>query len=144
MKQPILDNPGQETLGRAETIQPSQNDFGLTILTKAASMLAEVKTLQQAKDLKTLAMTAMDWAKRKGLGEEAISYARSIALDAERKMGEMLRASELNKGNAGKGRPNLGGNESEPPKKDSGNLPPTLAEIGITKKESADAQKLAN
>jgi hypothetical protein len=42
------------------------------------------------KELKTLALTAAEWARRKGMGERAIARCRSYALDAERKMGEML------------------------------------------------------
>ncbi len=37
-------------------------------------------------------------ARRKDLGEEAIKHARTYALLAERKMGEMLRETELSKG----------------------------------------------
>ena len=36
------------------------------------------------------ALTAADWAKRKGMGEEAIHHCRSYAMRAEIKMGEML------------------------------------------------------
>jgi ATP/maltotriose-dependent transcriptional regulator MalT len=57
-------------------------------------MLAEADTIQKAKELKNLALTAADWAKRKGMGEEAIQYARSYALEAERKLGKMLKQTE--------------------------------------------------
>lgn len=43
---------------------------------------------------KTWADYCADWAKRKGMGEEAIQHCRSYALEAERKMGEMLIAGE--------------------------------------------------
>jgi hypothetical protein len=45
----------------------------------------------------------------------------------------------LNSGTAGKGRPNLGGVQEEPPKDSR----PTLAQAGIDKKLSSKAQKLS-
>lgn len=62
----------------------------LAIFTKAEAMLAEANTIQSARELKILALTAADWARRKGMGEKAIQHCRSYALEAERKMGAML------------------------------------------------------
>ena len=42
-------------------------------------MLAEADTIQKAKELKSLALTAAEWAKRKNMGAEAIEYCRSYA-----------------------------------------------------------------
>jgi hypothetical protein len=56
--------------------------------------------------------------------------------EAERKMGEMLAATERAKGSAGAGRPALGGARTLPPKPET----PTLAALGISKRESAEAQ----
>jgi len=55
-------------------------------------------------------------------------------------MGEFLKAMPKNEGRAGAGRPSLGSAHAEPPKSET----PTLAEIGITKKQSHVAQKLAS
>lgn len=96
-------------------------------------MLAEADTIQKAKDLKDLALTAADWAKRKGLGEEAIQHAKSYALRAEIKMGEMLAATERKTGGDAQRTRLRKGTES----------PPTLREIGVTKRESMNAQRLA-
>ena len=106
----------------------------LALLAGASKMLAEANTIQKAKELKDLALTAADWARRKGLGEEAVQYARSYALDAERRMGELLLETDRAKG----GNPNL--------PTSNGMLPvePTLAELGLTKRDSVDAQKLAS
>lgn len=97
-------------------------------------MLSEANTIQQTKELKSLFLTAADWAKRKGMGDEAIKYAKSYALEAERKMGEMLRETERAKGvlKVGPQLPNVTTGQ------------PTLAELGLTKRESAEAQKLAS
>ena len=81
-------------------------------------MLAEADTIQKAKELKDLALTAADFARRKGMGEEAIQYARSYALEAERRMGEMLRDSERHP-------PGPDKQDRSPVVTD---LPPTLAE----------------
>jgi len=112
----------------------------LQLMSEASRMLVEASTIQQAKELKDLALTAADWARRKGMGDEAIQYAKSYAVRAERKMGEMLAATERAKGTAGLGRPSLGGAVVLPPKDD---IPPTLAELGVTKRESSEAQFLA-
>lgn len=105
----------------------------LTIFTKAALMLAEADTIQKAKELKSLALTMADFAKRKGMGQEAIQHCRSYALEAERRMGEMLATTDRAK--------------PGPSKKDQlpsvTDLQPTLKEIGLTKRESAEAQALA-
>ena len=60
------------------------------------------------------------------------------ALDAERKMGEMLKETERAKGTQLAGR-TVGGHVTLPPKPET----PTLAEIGVTKRESVEAQRLA-
>jgi len=106
----------------------------LVIFTKASQMLAEAVTVQKAKELKDLALTAADWAKRKGMGQQAIAYAQSYALQAERRMGEMLKTTERNKGAKGIGRSAVM----------SSDRTPTLKDIGITKNESARAQKVAD
>ena len=74
------------------------------------------------------------------MGEEAIQTARSYAMEAEHKIGEMLaetpRASGADKG--GKPR-DVDGARALP-----SNAPPTLADLGLTKAESSRAQMLAS
>lgn len=127
-------------LGYAETIP--EDGRALILLGNATKMLAEVQTIQQARELKNLALTVADWAKRKGMGEEVVNYARAIALGAERRMGEMLAATERAKGAQKTGGPGRGkrGNIVLPRLSDD---EPTLSDLGITKRESAEAQKLA-
>jgi len=105
----------------------------LVLFSKASLMLAEADTIQKAKELKDLALTAADFAKRRDMGREAIRYATSYAIQAERKMGEMLASTER----APVGRKRIG--TPEVPISDV----PTLTEMGITKNESSRAQKLA-
>ena len=109
----------------------------LIIFTQAERMLAEAVTIQATKELKDLALTAADWAKRKGMGEKAINHARGYALEAERKMGQMLKETERNVGAKGS---IVTGNHREPVK----DTTPTLADLGLTKKESSKAQALAD
>lgn len=106
----------------------------MVIFERAAVMLAEADTIQKARELKSLALSAADWARRKGMGEEAILHCRSYALEAERKLGQMLRETELQKG----GRPRKTANRT------SAVLPPpSLKELGLTDRESSEAQMLA-
>lgn len=112
----------------------------LALMSRAAQMLAEANTVQKAKELKDLALTAADWAKRKKLGQEAVANAERYARLAERRMGQFLQASERAKGAA------AGGKKQSPrgPYREPRDSAPTLAELGITKKESAKAQQLAD
>ena len=98
-------------------------------------MLAEADTIQKAKELKSLALTAAEWAKRKNMGEEAIQHCRSYALEAERKMGQMLIEGKAAGEVAKQGRPkNLTAGKVIPTKCD---------DVGISWRESAEAQMLA-
>jgi len=102
-------------------------------------MLAEADTIQKAKELKSLALTAAEWAKRKNMGEEAIQHCRSYALEAERKMGQMLKETERAKGAMG----NPGGRGAKLVRSQDVTAQPTLLTLGLTKRESAEAQMLA-
>ena len=117
----------------------ANTNTSLALMSRASQMLAEATTIQKAKELKDLALTAQDWARRKGMGEEAIQHCRSYALMAERRMGEMLAATPRAKNRPGPGR-GKAGDRALPALRES---PPTLADIGVSKKESSQAQKLA-
>jgi hypothetical protein len=75
---------------------------------------------------------------RQGMGAEAIQYCRSYALEAERRLGELLAQTEraLNRPGPGRGK---AGNKALPALTDA---PPTLASLGLSKRESAEAQRL--
>lgn len=116
-----------------------ETDATVVAMNRARLALAEAKTIQQTKLIVDTAAAAEIYAKRQKLGEEASELALSIKIEALRKLGEMLAATPKATGAAGTGRPNLGGSKTVPPKTDA----PTLAELGLSKKESAVAQKLA-
>jgi len=112
----------------------------LSIFSKASVMLAEANTVQKTKELKDMAIVAGEWARRKKLGEEAEQHCRNYALEAERKMGELLRSAEKNRGAEGSG----SNQHVKQVRLHSVTAPPTLKELGITKRESAEAQFLAS
>jgi len=102
----------------------------LAIFTKASQMLAEANTIQKAKELKDLALTAKEWAKRKGMGEDAIKYCEEYKRRAEIRLGEMLAVTERQRPGEYQRSPEV-------------TVAPTLAELGISKRESSEAQMLA-
>jgi N6-adenosine-specific RNA methylase IME4 len=117
-------------------------ESSLIIFTKAEQMLAEADTIQKAKELKDLALTAADWAKRKNMGEQAIQHCRSYALRAEVKLGEMLLAGEESGEVATTGHPPTGEKKK---RVSTGNaLPATAADLGLSRKQKAEAKALAS
>jgi N6-adenosine-specific RNA methylase IME4 len=112
----------------------------LVIFERASVMLAEANTIQKAKELKELSLTAADFARRKNMGEDAVAHCRGYALEAERRMGELLAETERAKGvRTIGGDKRSGGTMASPPES-----APTLAALGIKKRESAEAQLLAS
>ena len=88
-----------------------------------------------------LAIVAGEWAKRKKMGEDAVQHCRGYALEAERKMGQMLAKSEKAIGGAQKG---VGRRGKQCGTHDGPHSIQTLNELGISKNESASAQMLAS
>lgn len=72
----------------------------LTKLDQATRMLAEVRNIDDAKDLINLAEAARVYAKQVELGLEAQNHAAEIKLRAQRKAGEILDKIEFSKGAA--------------------------------------------
>jgi len=114
--------------------QGGQDTSVLARLTYARQILAEVRTLPQAKEIMDVAVAAEVYAKQRQLGEEAERYAFEIRLRAERKIGKILIETPKNPGAKGIG----------PIAVPKGNHnTPTLKEMGLTKKLSMLAQELA-
>ena len=113
-------------------------DLIVANLDQARTALIEAKTTGQTKAVVGSAAAAELYARRQHLGEEAEQYARELKFDAERKLGDLLKDAPKNKGArlSGKG---IGGPIVEPPSDT-----PTLKELGLDKKQSARAQKLAS
>ena len=119
-----------------------QQENSVVLFERASLMLAEADTIQKVKEFKSLALTAAELARRKGMGEKAVQYARSYALEAERKMGEMLRETPRATGAMGIGKSDVVSLDSTVEIEQE--KPPRLADLGITRDESARAQMLAD
>lgn len=111
-------------------------DGVLAKLDAARFALAEAKTLSQTKAILDTAAAAEVYARRQKLSQESIDLAHEIKTYALCKLGEMLSAAPKNVGMVGRV---FSGNEVVPLKDDT----PTLADLGIDKKTSATAQKMA-
>ena len=100
----------------------------------ARNALAAAHSYDEVKDIrdKTAAMVA--YARQAG-DNEMLKWATEIKVRAERRAGEMLAESKANGERHGQG-----GNQAKSP---DATLPPTLADIGISKSQSSRWQKLA-
>lgn len=114
-------------------------DLVLSKINKAKAYLAEVKTISEVKHVIGMAEAAKVYAKRVGASVEVINYAAEIRLRAERKLGEMLIANPTATGGDYGGKPKtIDGSRKVP-----SNPPPTLADVGISKKLSSQSKELA-
>jgi len=118
----------------------TDTDLVVVKLNTARLALSQAKTIQDAKQVIDIAAAMEVYAKRQQLGQDAIDYAHAIKIEALRRVGELLQATDRNTGVRVRGG-TTGGPIVEPPAKDA---PPTLAELGIDKKLSSLAQKLAD
>jgi len=75
----------------------------LAIMEQATRMLAECKTVDEAKDIIDKAAAAALWARKAKLGLEAQNHAAYIKLMAERKAGQILGDLERGQGKGGGG-----------------------------------------
>jgi len=73
---------------------------GLIILDRATQMLAEVRSVDDARDLIDLAEAARVYARQVNLGLEAQNHATEIKLRAQRRAGEILQSMEKAKGDS--------------------------------------------
>lgn len=110
----------------------------LAKLSDATRLLAECRSLDELKNLHDLAEATRHYARMRQLGLEAVNHATEIKLRAERLMGEFLATMPKHTG----GRPS----GQTPTDMDRGfeTVPPTLAEIGISYKESSRYQTIAS
>ena len=117
------------------------SDAALVQLSRAQSALAECKTAMEAKQIADMAEAARVYLERTNASVATVNNATEIRLLAERQMGEFLKA--MPKATGAKGNPGGQGAEIVRFPEGTTQQPPTLADIGITKKQSHVAQKLA-
>lgn len=120
--------------GAMNQLPALRNDTVIARLEAARSALAEADTIQKTKLIADVAGMAKVYARRRELGKEAIALAQSVEIEAFRKLGEQLKETDRNEG----GRPEKTGTKSVPVSA------PTLKELGIDKKTSSMAQRLAD
>jgi len=113
------------------------HDLVIKKLDAAKQLLAEAKTIQDAKKIVDMAQAAEIYAKRQRLGEDAIGYAHDIKLEALRLLGTMLQATKRAKPAVGS---KIIGSKRVPMKDPT----PTLADLGLDKKTSMLARRVAN
>lgn len=107
-------------------------DLVLMKLDTARFALSEAKTIQETKVILDVATAAEILAKRQQLGDEAITYATSIKVEALAQLGRMLKEIPKNAGARGIGKSGV-------PVQN-----PTLADMGLDKKTSKLAQDIAS
>ena len=108
-------------------------------LDKIESAIAIASKPEEINSVLALMDAAVAYAKRYYKDQaDVIQRAKGLRLQAERRLGEILRDMPKATGVRMAGRDAVGGYTSEPPKES-----PTLAEIGIDKRTSSRAQKLA-
>jgi N6-adenosine-specific RNA methylase IME4 len=107
---------------------------------RALAAAVSVDEVQDIRDLAEMQAAAARIAGNRDLEMQAVE----LRMRGTRRLGEIIAQQKvtvgLNRGRAGAGRPNLGGADAEQPKADER---PTLAQAGITRKLSSQAQKLA-
>ncbi|MEO7118429.1 MAG: hypothetical protein ABIZ34_05590 [Candidatus Limnocylindrales bacterium] len=109
----------------------------LDLLTDGARMLAEARGLFEVRDVRSVAIAAVAYAKAKDLGEDAVRSASRIVILSTVRLGEELIEGRERREIATQ---TTGGNRSLP----DGEAPPaTLDDLGITYDLSAIAQRLA-
>ena len=113
-------------------------DTVLQKLDRCAVLLAECRTAEQAKRLADVSEAARVYAKRVGASREVVNQAAEYKLRAERRLGEILAITERAKRPPGPGRGKVG-SPAVPTLSDVA----TLSDMGLSKKVSSRAQKLA-
>lgn len=118
------------------------SDTALVQLDAARLALSTCKTVMEAKQIADAADVMRVYLARTHASAEAVNQATEIRLLAERQMGEFLK--EMPKATGAQGNP--GGQGAKVVRFPTGtaqDAPATLADLGISKKQSARAQKLA-
>jgi site-specific DNA-methyltransferase (adenine-specific) len=106
---------------------------------KARMLLEEASSARDAKVVADLARAAEVYALRQKASKEARDFAHAVYVDATALMGEFL--LKLPKQSGARG---TGNNQHKKKVELHNATPPTLAEIGVGKRESAEAQGLAH
>jgi N6-adenosine-specific RNA methylase IME4 len=107
----------------------------LVLLSRASQALEQASTVDEVKDLRDKAEAVKAYARKAKLGHSILIEASLIKVNAERKLGEILRETELARAAPG----NQYTAENELPTE----APPTLASLGISKSDSSRLQQIS-
>lgn len=107
-------------------------------MVRVCRQLAEIRDAPSAKRVADLARAAAVFARRQKLGREAIANARGVEVEALTVMARFYQSGEKNRGGQGRAGGGTCGSKKEP----QVSAPPTLPELGIGKKESAEGKAL--
>ena len=127
----------RKLFNRAGTVSGGASSQALSLYDTASHALAEAKNLSEVKDIADRAVALKEYARRAKDRELEVNAAE-LRIRAERRLGEMLKASEMHAG----GRPKKI-SKNAPPSHEVVSEPVRLAEIGIDYHLSERAQKLA-
>ncbi len=108
----------------------------------ACRALADAKAVDEVKDIRDKAEAMRAYAHQAKNREMEVDAAE-IRMRAERRLGELIRAQKETVGLQAGGRSRKGGGTRGAKKEPQPSAPPTLADVGIDKKLSSRAQKLA-
>lgn len=108
-------------------------------------MLSQAKTIQGVKQIADMAAAAKVYARQQQLGQESIAFAHAVQMEAMRRLGEILKLTADAGTRAGRGQKHsTGGGRNKGSKREHlFDAPPTLKEIGVSRKEASVAQTLA-
>ena len=110
----------------------------LVLLSRARQSLADARTFDELKDIRDQASLATGYAKKKGLAQEIIVDASAIKLEAERRLGQLLRDLPLARSSPG----NQYTGQLDRSQGATGPL--RLSDLGISKSDSSRAQRIAS
>jgi N6-adenosine-specific RNA methylase IME4 len=116
--------------------RPECRDLQVAKMQQASLLLDQCNTPGEVKEVLAIADALVTYARRQHMSQELIDKATALKIDAMTRLGEILENTPKNTGTAGLV---VGGHVQEPPEPQ----PPTLANLGLSKRESADTQFLA-
>lgn len=132
--------PHSTSLAKRSTTLPAHiaQDRVIVRLQEAERALSVAVGIDQVKLVMDAAAAQEVFAKRQQLGEDVIAFAHTIKTRALAKLGELLRDLEKRGPEHSRGGGSKGSKREPLP-----DAPPTLADLGITKKVASVAQQLA-
>ena len=125
--------PEPVTDAERQAWQDGEQTDSLALIDHARAALAQAETLADIGSVREIAERARRYASAAKLGREAENHAARLRLEAERKAGALLTVGPKHPG----GRPSENRGDDPP------GFPPKLAELGVSKQQAKDWQRMA-